>query len=117
MAQINIPEPWRTHVCAVLETEATGQSIQWTDDATKRFEASFLEAWPYQVYAAFRSYLCGKNPTGCLITMPRTAGKTYEFFFDFRGEKTYGKILLRTDERIIVIFSAHLPLKDNLDCD
>lgn len=97
MAQINIPAPWRTQVSAVLETEATGKSIQWTDDATNRFEASFLEAWPYQVYAAFRSYLCGPNPTGCLITMHSPVGETYEFFFTFDEKKTYGKILLRTD--------------------
>lgn len=117
MAQINIPEPWRTTVCAILKTEATGRLIEWTEDATNRFEASFLEAWPYQVYAAFRSYLGGPNPTGCLITMASPVGETYEFFFIFDGRKTYGKILLRTDGKIIVIFSAHLPLKDRLDCD
>lgn len=117
MPQTTIPHQWRTQVCAILETEATGKLIEWTDDATNRFEASFLDAWPYQLYQAFRSYLTGPNPTGCLKTMTTPVGETYEFFFMFKDEKTYGKILLRTDGQRVVIFSAHMPLKDKLDCD
>src|SRR6266852_6189099 len=117
MAQTNIPLKWRTQVCAILETEATGRLIEWTEDATNRFEASFLDAWPYQLYEAFRTYLNGPTPTGCRKAMDSPAGETYEFFFIFKGEKTYGKILLRDTEDKTVIFSAHLPLKNRLDCD
>jgi len=117
MPQTTIPEQWRQQVCAILQTEATGRLIEWTDDATKRFEASYLEAWPYEIYDAFRAYLGGPNPTGCAKTMDRPPGETYEFFFIFKGEKSYGKVLLRTDLQKIVIFSAHSPLKDKLDCD
>ena len=41
MAQIEIPEPWRKQVCAILSTEETGTLIEWTNDAERRFEASF----------------------------------------------------------------------------
>lgn len=117
MPQITIPEHWRTQVCAILETEATGNLIEWTDDATKRFEASYLEAWPHEMYHAVRSFLKGPNPTGCPKKMDAPVGEAYEFFFTFKDEKAYGKILLRTDGKRIVIFSAHSPLRDKLDCD
>jgi hypothetical protein len=117
MPQITIPEQWRAKVCAILETEATGKLIEWTDDATKRFEASYLDAWPYEMYAALRSYLNKTNPTGCPKSMDYPTGETYEFFFAFKGDEAYGKILLRPDAKGIVIFSAHVPLKNKLDCD
>ena len=117
MPQITIPHQWRTQVCAILQTEATGTLIEWTDDATNRFEATFLDAWPYEVYAAFRAYFGGPNPTGCFKAMAKPVGETYEFFFLFKGKTAYGKILLREHGGRIVIFSAHVPLKNKLDCD
>lgn len=117
MAQIAIPEHWRTQVCAILQTEATGTLIEWTADASRRFEASFLERWPSEVYTALKTYLSGQHASGCLITMNTPPGETYEFFFQFDGQKTYGKILLRTDAKRIVLFSAHLPLGANLSCE
>jgi len=74
-------------VCAMLETEATGNLIEWTDDATKRFEARYLESWPYELYDALRSYLMGGNPMACQKTMDRPVGETFEFFFTFKGKK------------------------------
>jgi hypothetical protein len=117
MSQTTIPAQWRAPVCATLKTEATGSLIQWTFDATSRFEAHYLEAWPYELYQAFRSYLEGHEPVGCLKMMATPAGETYEFFFTFSGEKTYGKIMLRDDLKTIVIFSAHPPLQDKLSCE
>jgi len=117
MPQIIIPQQWRAKVCAILETEATGKLIEWTDDATKRFEATYLEAWPYELYGALRSYLTGGNPMGCQKTMDRPIGETFEFFFTFKDTKAYGKILLRPDGKRIVIFSAHNPAKEKLSCE
>src|SRR5438552_19078420 len=97
MPQITIPQEWRATVCAILETEATGKLIEWTDDASARFEASFLEAWPHQLYAALRSFLSGPNPTGCRKTMATPVGETYEFFFNFRVHRTYSNILIQID--------------------
>ncbi len=54
---------------------------------------------------------------GCPIQMDRPAGETWEFFFPFQSRTFYGKILLRTDGRRIVIFSAHLPTKTKLSCE
>jgi hypothetical protein len=117
MAQIPIPEQWRKQVCAILETGETGRLIEWKDDAAKRFEASYLGAWPYETYDAFLSYFRKSNPTGCPKAMDHPVGETYEFLFTFKGEEAYGKILLRPNGKGVVIFSAHRPLKNKLDCD
>lgn len=104
-------------MCAILETEATGTLIRWTEDATRRYEASFVEAWPHELYTAVRAYLESRNPVGCLKEMRTPSGESYEFFFAFKGIKTYGKIMLRKGDQQVVIFSAHLPLRDKLDCE
>ena len=117
MAQITIPKQWRTQVCAILKTGETGKAIEWTEDATKRFESDYLEAWPYQMCDAFVSYLTKSNPTGCPKSMDYPEGETYEFLFTFKDEEAYGKILLRPDAKGIVIFSAHKPTKEKLDCE
>jgi hypothetical protein len=117
MAQIEIPEPWRKQVCAILSTEETGTLIEWTDDAERRFAASFFDAWETQLYAAYQAFLSGAHPMGCLVTMNTPAGQAYEFLFPFKWRTAYGKILLRADGRRVVVFSAHLPEKPKLSCE
>jgi hypothetical protein len=105
MAQIVIPKNWRTAVSAILSTDDT-RYIQWTENARQRYEADFYPLWPYEVYRPIQDYLIANNPTGCPVVMKRPAGETYEFFFTLRSSKAYGKVLLRTDIRTIVLFSA-----------
>lgn len=49
--------------------------------------------------------------------MDYPAGETWDFYFTFEGRKTYGKILLRTDGKRIIPYSAHLPEKPKLRCE
>lgn len=49
--------------------------------------------------------------------MKKPAGTTCEFMFHLIQRESYGKILLTTDQKSIVIFSAHLPLKPKLSCE
>ena len=117
MAQIEIPSQWRTKVCAILATEETGTRIRWTGDAQKRYQAVPGCLWTYEVYQSFRDYLEKDHATGCRCTMENPPGETYEFFFQFKGRRLYGKILLKTDHKSVVIFSAHLPNKSKLSCE
>ncbi len=117
MAQVEIPKQWRDTVCAIL---ASGDKklIRWDPTGWKRYEATPGCLWAYEADDAFRAFLCGPCPTGCLREMDTPPGETYEFFFTFKRQTLYGKILLRTDRKRIVVFSAHLPLKgDKLSCD
>jgi len=128
MALTQIPEEWRRKVCAIL-TEARGKrEIFWTDDARKRYGADGAAAkkvrqgcyeavWEYEALDAFYDFLSTGQPMGCQVTMARPPGECYEFFFQFYGERFYGKILLRADRRQVVIFSAHKPLKPSLSCE
>jgi len=116
MALIELPEPWRRDVCAILKTEDT-QVIQWTADCRVRYEADFFPAWPYEVYEPLRAFLEGNRPLGCPKKMEKPPGETYEFYFQFRSTQSYGKILLRPDRRRIMLFSAHLPLQERLSCE
>jgi hypothetical protein len=117
MAQVEIPATWRTDVCAILATEKSGTLIEWTVDARNRYEADANSAWEYEVYEEFRAFLSSPQPLGCLVFMERPSGETYEFWFRFKGARFYGKILLRTDRKRIVLFSAHRPLKPKLSCE
>jgi hypothetical protein len=126
MAQIPIPEPWRKAVCAVLATEARNL-IDWTIDAAKDYDADATAtkmraddpdpAWQNEVYGPFRDALSNPSITGCPVTMASPPGETYEFYFKFKHEWYYGKILLRPDKKQIVIFSAHRPRKAKLICE
>lgn len=51
------------------------------------------------------------------MVMDRPAGETYEFYFQFKNRKNYGKVLLHTNRKKITVFSAHLPLKPKLSCE
>jgi len=117
MGQAEISLTWRRDVCAVLATEQTGILIEWTADARTRYEADSNFEWEFELYDAFKRFLSSPQPLGCLVAMAKPAGETYEFFFQFKGTRFYGKILLRTDRKRIVVFSAHRPLKARLSCD
>lgn len=117
MAQIDIPAPWRQTVCKILQTGKAGREIIWTADASQRFEGDFIGAWLYEAHDDFRRHLSRPVVTGCPITMVKPAGTTYEFMFHLKQRESYGKIILTTDQKSIVIFSAHLPLKPKLSCE
>lgn len=74
-------------------------------------------AWGYQAQDDFRHHLSTPGKTGCRVEMDRPAGETYEFLFPLQNRLSYGKILLTTDKKAIYLFSAHLPLKEDLSCD
>ena len=116
MAQIEIPEPWRKAVCAIL-TSDDEKLIYWEPLGRRRFEAIPGCDWGCEAHEAFRNYLSQPCPTGCHKVMDVPPGETYDFFFQFKGRKFYGKILLRTDRKRIVIFSAHLPEREKLSCE
>jgi hypothetical protein len=127
MALTVIPSEWRKIVCAILEAEDPS-AIQWTNDAWQRYESGFTRydsaldpPWytpsRYEVYDPLMRFLETEGAKGCLVAMKTPAGETYEFFFRFLGTKAYGKILLRSNRKQIVIFSAHPPLKPKLSCE
>jgi hypothetical protein len=116
MPQIEIPKLWRDKVCEILAS-GNGTLIHWDRLGRKRYEATPGCDWTYEAEDAFRNYLSQARPTGCRVTTMDTPGETYDFFFPFKEQKFYGKILLRTDGKRLIIYSAHPPLRDKLFCE
>ena len=116
MALQSIPKAWRRKVTGILR-RGTSREIQQTDDYFQKLQLDFPSVFESRVTAAFLQFLEGANPQGCPVEMDRPAGETWEFWFTLRGKQTYGKILLRTDQKRITLFSAHLPKNDKLRCE
>ena len=112
----SIPEAWLRDVIATLRRDDPSE-IYPTRDFTTRLQSSFPGVFQYEVVEAFRSFLSSGCPRGCPVNMDHPEGESWEFYFPFQGIQTYGKILIRTDRKRIVLFSAHLPTKHKLSCE
>ncbi|MFZ5495523.1 MAG: hypothetical protein ACOZE5_09355 [Verrucomicrobiota bacterium] len=108
-----IPAEWRRAVCAALKRN----QVQFTHDAHKRWQRSFPGSWRYDLDQALLDVLSADHAVGCPVTMDTPPGETWEFFFQLQRRQAYGKILLRTDRKRVVIFSAHRPEKPKLRCE
>lgn len=116
MAQILIRASWLKAVCKILSREPS-KGTSWTVGGDQEFRNSFPGSFQYEAHKAFKKFLFSSSPTGCEVKMDYPSGITYEFFFMFKGKKTYGKILLRDGGDSVKIFSAHLPMKKKLRCE
>lgn len=116
MALQAIPRAWLRQVAKILRT-GTSQELQRTADFSQKLQYDFPDIFESRVIAAFLTFCESSKPHGCPVTMAHPAGDTWEFWFTLNGKLTYGKILLRTDKKRIVLFSAHLPNKDQLRCE
>ncbi len=111
-----IPAAWRQSVCAALRRGSNG--ARFTEDGRQRWENQFPDAFPYEVVDAFIRFLSAPQALGCPVQMDHPAGETWEFFFPFRDEKLYGKLLLKkSDGKSVIIFSAHRPDRPKLRCE
>lgn len=116
MALQPIPQVWLRCVASILK-KGTSREIRRTQTFSQKFQLSFPDAFEDSVIHYFLQFLEGSYPTGCPVTMDHPPGDTWEFWFIYKGQKTYGKILLRTDRQHIILHSAHLPEKTYLRCE
>lgn len=111
-----IPAAWRQTVCAALKRGSNG--ARFTPTGGQRWQNEFPDAFRYELDDAFVRFLSAPQVLGCSVQMAHPAGETWEFFFPFRGEKLYGKLLLKkSDGKSVIIFSAHRPERPKLDCE
>jgi hypothetical protein len=90
---------------------------RFTHDCHLRFQNDFPGGWRFDLEEALRKTLASFPLQGCPVRMAEPPGETWEFFFVLLGTRTYGKILLRSGSRSVVIFSAHRPRKSKLRCE
>lgn len=116
MALQLIPKEWLEDVCRVLATEEF-HLIQRTKDFSEKFGKSFPSGCEAEVEKAFLDHLSREPVTGCPVKMDYPVGETWEFFFHFKGMKTYGKIMLLGSRKKVRLYSAHRPEKPRLRCE
>ncbi len=110
-----IPTSWCKAVCAALKQGS--QTARFTEEGGQLWQSEFPDAFRYELDEAFIRALSSPTVVGCPVSMDRPPGDTWEFFFQFRNKILYGKILLKTDQKQAIVFSAHRPKKSKLRCE
>jgi hypothetical protein len=106
-----IPDKWKNAVIAILEEAPDYKHIQITKRATEEFQALFPFAFTNDLCSAFVQALKTPDLEGKQVFGIDPEGTTYEFIFSYNNENVYGKICLTIDNQLVIIISAHRPLK------
>lgn len=107
-----IPEGWKRAVSSILSEGYSGR-VEVTVRAQNEFESLFPDTFRYHLLEAFVEALGNSDLEGNRVYGMTPEGETYEFIFTYRSQPVYGKVCLRKDGRLVVIISAHRPLKGN----
>lgn len=107
-----IPEDWRKRVCFILQGRDPKATVLVTKRATLDWDATFPEAFPTALKDTLVSIL--RQPLeGELVLGMTPPGVVYEFMFKFDERLMYGKVGLHDNDTLVIVFSAHVPLKGN----
>lgn len=106
-----IPDNWKKAVTAILDKGL--ERVKITLRAQQNFEELFPDTFNYNLIEVFADALRIPDLSGNKIEGMSPKGETYEFIFEYRRKLVYGKVCLREDGKLVVIFSAHRPLKGN----
>lgn len=107
-----IPNKWKKAVLAIL-AEGLGERVEVTVRARQDFEDLFPDTFGYHLIEAFTEALQIPELEGNRKYGMKPEGEIYEFIFDYRKLPVYGKVCLRKDGKLVLIISAHRPLKGN----
>ena len=105
-----IPKEWRTVVIAILRSGDKSR-IFTTQQADRDWGATCPNAWLGDRHKAMADALERDEISGRHIINMEPPCDTYEFWFLFDERRFLGKIGLRSDGRLIIIFSSHIPRK------
>lgn len=107
-----IPDTWKATISEILK-EGFTERLEVTIRAFQNFQDLFPDAFNYHMLEAFIAALGIPDLTGKRVYGITPEGEAYEFIFTYRSRPVYGKVCLRKDGRLVVIISAHRPLKGN----
>ena len=105
-----IPKQWRDTVREILES-CDSSRIVVTMRAKRDWEATFPLSFEFEMYKALGAALGDDQLEGNCVEGMTPPGEVYEFFFEYDGRKLYGKINLLPNGRLVIVYSAHVPLK------
>jgi hypothetical protein len=110
MATELIPTEWKTAVCGILTAGETSK-IKVTLRAAQNWLDTFPDSWSFELYEELCRYLKMDDAVGQPVTTMRDPGTVYEFIFMCKGRSLYSKINLKPSGEVLIIYSAHPPLK------
>ena len=105
-----IPKRWRDTVREILES-CDASRIVVTVRAKRDWEATFPLAFEFEMYMVLAEALKDENLEGKRVVGMTPPGEVYEFFFNHQDRKLYGKVNLLPNGKLVIIYSAHVPLK------
>ena len=106
-----IPEEWKTPVLKILRNGDLDQIEIRETSARIPFDSLFPGAFTYEMLDAFADGLSDDDIQGRQIQDMDEEGTTWAFIFKHRKQKIYGKLCLTPDNELIIIYSAHTPLR------
>ncbi len=104
-----IPGEWKKTVRDIL-VAVDYDNIILRERARLDWEATFPLLFPCDLYLAIGNELEDPDLEGKKEEM-REPGETYAFIFHQEEKKLYTKICLCPDGQVIIVYSAHTPLK------
>jgi hypothetical protein len=110
MATELIPAAWKESVCSILRSPDEAR-ILITQRARMDFFAQFPNAWNFNLYELLEHYLSQPDANGRLVSDLKPPGTAYDFICMYEGENVYAKINLLASGDVVLIVSAHRPLK------
>ena len=106
-----IPATWRDTVRSILK-RGDMRNITLTRGARTKWQDMFPDqGYDYQILDALAAPLTDSALAGNLVPTMKEPGTTYEFIFKHQSIPVYAKINLLPDNKVIIIYSAHRPLK------
>jgi len=105
-----VPESWKQRVREILQAGDIKQIIV-TARAGIEWSAMFPQLYNCDLWDALAEALKNPDLRGRRVIDMEESGEIYAFIFIFKRKDIYTKINLRPDGKIIIIYSAHRPLK------
>jgi hypothetical protein len=104
-----IPTDWRTKVVAILRGREPG-TVMIRQRARREWASLPFCPFDYELADAITAALEDERLVGKKHQMEEP-GETYAFIFSYRDTPVYAKVNLTTLDNVVIVYSAHRPLK------
>ncbi len=106
-----IPSTWRNAVCSTLKRGDMSCIVLKKSARTDWQDMFPLQGFDYEIFDALAAALMDAALEGNPVLGMSDTGTTYEFIFKHESRPVYAKISLLPDQKVIIIYSTHRPLK------
>ncbi|MBU6401495.1 MAG: hypothetical protein KGS61_14355 [Verrucomicrobia bacterium] len=107
---ITLPASWRSRVRAILDS-GDRKKIIVRQRALRDWLILFPDLFPGDLPNALSEALEDPELEGVQVFGMQEPGEIYEFIFSHANRRVYTKINLCPDGTVVIIYSAHRPLK------